>query len=320
MRERIFDIIFEDGKIATRIAGVNDRTPPLLNFDNDFISDDWLTNANSRYRAESMPAKRRPFQALLDHTSEKHGAISFSSPAAERVFRWFKERTAPGADRIGALFTGSYFYDPHFWPVTIPIGYGNVKLDAFQLLETMPDAVKLEMSRNPDELRTYVLYWIDCADYAFGFDDIRKFGGLSDRSMALLKNADHELRGAVDLVTDLHPNPRAAFNTRMATELFVKALLAEKAGYSDMQLKDLGHDLDKLFEHADAICPANEVRTLRGLTSVFPRIDERYFGQDLKPDQVGNSLSTCQMAATTVIRQFTDRDSRSQAFEASVLN
>jgi HEPN domain-containing protein len=317
MHKPIFDIIFEDGKIATRIAGVNDRTPPLPNLDNDLISDEWLTNANSRYRAESLPAKRRPFQALIDYTSEKPGAISFSSPAAERVFRWFKERTAPGADRIGALFTGSYFYDAHFWPVTIPIGYGNVKLDAFQSLETMPDAVKIELSHDPDELRTYVLYWIDCADYAFGFDDIRKFGALSPRAIALLKNADHELTGAVDLVGDLRPNPRAAFNARMATELFIKALLVEKAGYTDKQLKDLGHDLDKLFEHAEAICPAKEIRTLRGLTSIFPRIDERYFGQDLTPVQVGNTLSTCQTAATTVIRQFTDRDSRNQVFEAA---
>lgn len=317
MRKRTFDIIFEDGKIATRIIRVNDRTPPLPNLDNEFISDEWLTNVNNRYRAESLPAKRRPFQALLDYTSKHHGAISFSSPAAQRVFRGFKERTAPGADRIGALFTGSYFYDAQFWPVTIPIAYGKVKLDAFQSLETMPDLVNIELSRDPDELRTYLFYWIDCADYAFGFGDIRKFGALSGRSMALLKNADHDLRGAIDLVSDLHPNPRAAFNARMATELFVKTLLVEKAGYTDKQLKDLGHDLDELFEHAEAICPTNEIRTLRGLTSVFPRIDERYFGQDLKPVQVGNTLSTCQKAATTVIRQFTDRDSRGQVFEAA---
>lgn len=317
VRQRMFEIIFEDGKIATRIAGVNDRTPPLPNLDDDVISDEWLSNANTRYRAESLPAKRRPFEALLDYTREKHGAISFTSPAAAKVFRWFKARTAPGADHIGALFTGSYFYDAHFWPVTIPIGYGNVKLDAFQSLETMPDAVKIELSRDSDELRTYVLYWIDCVDYAFGYDDIRKFGALSERSMALLKNADHELRGAIDLVSDLHPNPRAAFNARMATELFVKALLVERARYDDKALKDLSHNLDKLFEHAEAICPANEITVLRGLTAVFPRIDERYFGGDLTPVQVGNTISTCQMAATTVIRQFTDRDSRSHVFEAA---
>lgn len=315
MRERIFEIIFEDGKIATRIAGVNDRTAPLPNLDNQLISDEWLSSANRRYRAKSLPAKRRPFEALLDYTRERHGAISFSAPAAERVFRWFKERTAPGADRIGALFTGSFFYDAQFWSVTIPIGYGNVRLDAFESLETMPSAVKIELSRDPDELKTYLLYWIDCVDYAFGYDDIRKFDALSERSMALMKNADHELRGAIDLVSDLHPNPRAAFNARMATELFVKALLVEKAAYTDKQLKDLGHNLDKLFEHSEAVCAANEIRNLKANTSIFPRIDERYFGEDLTPVQVGNTLSTCQMAATTVIRQFTDRDSRSLVFE-----
>ena len=317
MVKPIFDIIFEAGKVATRITGVNDRTPPLPNLDSEVISDEWLTNANQRYRAESLPPKRRPFEALCDYTKGKNAAIRLGSVAADRVFCWFTERSAPEAHHIGTLFTGSYFYDAHFWPVSIPIGYGNVKLDAFQSLETMPEPVKIELSRNPEELRTYVLYWIDCVDYAYGYDDIRKFGKLSPRALALLKNADHELRGAVELVSDLRPNPRAAFNTRMATELFLKALLLEKAGYSDKALKDVSHNLDRLFEHAEKICAAEEIRIVRRLVSLFPPINARYFGEDLEPAAVGNTLSTCQMAAATVIRQFTDRDSRSQAFEAA---
>ncbi len=317
MVRRIFDIVFEMGKIATRIAGVNDRTPPLPNLDDEVVPDEWLASANKRYRAQSLPAKRRPFQALCDYTKEKNASIRFGSPAADRVFRWFKERSAPGADQIGTLFTGSYFYDAHFWPVSIPIGYGNVKLDAFQSLETMPDPVKIELSRDPEELRTYVLYWIDCLDYAYGYDDVRKFAKLSPRALALLKNADHEFRGAVELVNDLRPNPRAAFNARMATELFAKALLVEKADYSDNALKEVSHNLDKLFEHAEKICAAEEITIVRRLVSLFPPVDARYFGDDLEPAAVGNTLSTCQMAATTVIRQFTDRDSRAQVFEAA---
>jgi HEPN domain-containing protein len=313
----MFDVVFEAGKIATRIVGVNDRTPPLPNLDSAVVPDEWLEAANRRYRAETLPAKGRPFRALCDYTKEKNAAIRLKSAAADRVFRWFKERSAPGAGQIGALFTGSYFYDAHFWPVSIPIGYGNVKLDAFQSLETMPDAVKTELSRDPEELRTYVLYWIDCVDYAYGYDDIRKCEKLSASALALLKNADHELRGAVELVTDLQPNPRAAFNSRMATELFIKALLVERAGYTAKELRKLSHNLDKLFEAAERICPAKEIRTLRRLVSLFPPVDARYFGDDLKPAAVGNTLSTCQMAATTVIRQFTDRDGRSQFFEAA---
>jgi HEPN domain-containing protein len=317
MLKPAFDIIFEAGKIATRIGGVNDRTPPLVNLDSDVVPDQWLATANKRYRAESLPAKRRPLEALCDYTKEKNAAIRFGSPAAERVFHWFKERSAPEGHQIGALFNGSYFYDAHFWPVSIPIGYGNVRLDAFQSLDTMPDAVKIELSNDAEELRTYVLHRIDCVDYAYGYDDIRKFGKLKPRALALLKNADHELRGAVDLVSDLRPNPRAAFSARMATELFLKALLVEKADYSDADLKSLSHNLDKLCQEVQKVCEATEITTVRRLVSLFPPINERYFGDDLQPAAVGNTLSTCQMAATTVIRQFTDRDSRSQVFEVA---
>ncbi len=132
MLNRAFDLVFEAGKIATRITGVNDRTPSLPSLDSDIVADEWLASANKRYRSESIPAKRRPFEALCEYTKEKKAAITFRSPAADQVFRWFQERSAPGAHRIGTLFTGTYFYDAHFWPVSIPIGYGNVKLDAFQ--------------------------------------------------------------------------------------------------------------------------------------------------------------------------------------------
>ncbi len=157
MLNRAFDLVFEAGKIATRITGVNDRTPSLPSLDSDIVADEWLASANKRYRSESIPAKRRPFEALCEYTKEKNAAITFRSPAADQVFRWFQERSVPGAHRIGTLFTGTYFYDAHFWPVSIPIGYGNVKLDAFQALETMPPPVKIELSNNPEELRTYVL-------------------------------------------------------------------------------------------------------------------------------------------------------------------
>jgi hypothetical protein len=317
MVDHVFDVLFEAGKIATRMPGFNDRTPPLPNLDSDFVPEEWLINANKRYRSDSMPAKGRPLQALCDYTKEKNAAIRLGSPAADRVFRWFEERSAPGAHRIGTLFSGSYFYDAHFWPVLIPIAYGNVTLTPLASLETMPDPVKIDLSRDSEEFQVYLLYWIDCLDYAYGYDDIRNVGKLTPRSLALLKNADHELRGAVELVSGLHPNPHAALAVRMATELFLKALLVEKAAYTDEALKDLSHKLDKLLEHAERVCEAKEIKTLKRLVSVFPPVSSRYFGAYLKPTAVGNALSTCQMAATTVIRQLSDRDSRSQIFGAA---
>ncbi len=309
MLPQTFDLLFESGKIAFTSVG---SVSGLPNLDFDTIPDDWLAEANKGYRADSMPAKKRPLQALCDYTKQQKATIRFGSPAAESVFRWFKERSAPGAHRVGALFTGSYFYDAHFWPVSVLIGWGNVRLDALEALETMPPATKAELRSDPVGLRTYVLYWIDCVDYAFGYEVIRRGGEIKSIAMKLLNNADSELRAAVEQVSELRPNPHAAFSARMATELFLKTLLVEKAGYSERGLKKLGHDLDKLCEEAEEICNVDEFRTVKGLVHLFPIVNARYFGDDLKPAAVGKTISLCQLAATTVVRQFTDRDSRRQ--------
>jgi hypothetical protein len=282
------------------------------------VPEEWLSRANERYKRDRIPPKQRPFLALLEYTREKNAIIGFSSPVALRVFDWFKKRTAPEAHQIGSMFTGSYFFDEYFWPVSIPIGYGRFKLDALASLETMPDALKKDLLQNKDELWVYTLYCADCADYAYGYDDIRKLGTLPPLALSFLENADKELRGAISQLNSPRPNSKAVLAARMATEIFLKAFLIAKRGLTETELKKLRHDIPKITRACIEVSPVKEFEIIESLAHVFPPVEERYVGQEKKLNEVWEALCLSQMSAATVIRHFTDRDLRSQVFASSI--
>jgi len=179
----------------------------------------------------------------------------------------------------------------------------------------MPDPLKKDLVKDPEEFRVYLLYWADCVDYAYGFDDICKLNLLRPRALSFLKNANKELRAAVAQVNTSRPNPRAALNARMATEIFLKTLLVAKCDLRDPELKKLGHDLVRVCDAVqEKACAAEEIAMIKHLAPTLPAIDDRYAGEDIDLCLVGNALSLCQMTATTVIRQFSDRDIRPQLF------
>ena len=218
---------------------------------------------------------------------------------------------------MGSLFTGSYFFDACFWPVSIPIGWGQFKLDALAALETMPDTLKCELKNNVDEFWVYVLYWADCLDYAYGFDDICKIALLPSLAVTFLKNADKELISAVSQVNSQRPNPKAILTARMATEIFLKALLVGKRGFSEQELKALGHDVAEVAYAANEACQTKELEIIKNLAHVFPPMAHRYTGPEYSLQSVWEGLSLAQMAAATVVRQFSDHDVRPQIFGQS---
>lgn len=108
----------------------------------------WLAVVNTRYRQEEIPPMGRPFRAFSDFTKEFNYAIEISSPLAKTIFAWFKANTKPDSHAIGAMFTGSFYYDACFWPLQILHGYGEFKLNALDSLETMPPNLKKQLAQS----------------------------------------------------------------------------------------------------------------------------------------------------------------------------
>lgn len=258
----------------------------------------------------------RPFKALQELSAEFGVSINLSSATARSVFEWFKKRSTPEAHQIGSLFTGSLFFDACFWPVSIPVAYGNFALNPLEALETMPDPVKNDLCASTYDLQVYMLYWADCVDYGYGFDDVHKLQPLSPLAMSFLANADRELRAAVAQVITPKPNYKGSLAARMATEIFLKAFLIAKLNFTEREVKEFRHDIPRIAKTCHEIMPLEAFETIIDLAHLFPLVDSRYTGGEQKPSEVWNSISLCQVGAAAVIREFSDRDIRSPLIAA----
>lgn len=276
--------------------------------------EDWLNSMNARYRAEEIPPRQRPFRALSDFSREFKCSLMLDSPIAKSILDWFYKHSAPGSHAIGSLFTGAFYFDAYFWPMHIPIGYGTFSINAFDCLETMPETVKDLLAKNQQDSSKLALYWVDCCDYAYGLDELQKASQLGSEVLVFLKNGDRELRGAVAQLLSSRPNTKAILALRMACEIFLKALLIQEKNLTGSQLRKLSHKIKDIATDCHLATGVSEFEAVATAANVFPEVSERYDGNEWKLSEVWNALCIAQVAATAVVRHYTNRDMRSQVF------
>ena len=100
----------------------------------------------------------------------------------------------------------------------------------------------------------------------------------------------------------------------MASEIFLKALLIQERNLSDQQLIKLGHKIKDIADECFAVTHAPEFEAVASAANSFPEISDRYDGDERRLSEVWEALCIAQIAATAVIRRYTDRDMRSQIY------
>ncbi len=275
--------------------------------------DEWFQQVNREFREQNIAVRQRPFLALDRYCKDfRVLALMFDSAPSKAIFDWFYSNTKPESHHIGSLFTGAFYYDACFWPVDIPVGYGQFKLEAPDSLRGIPSSLKRELMLESKDARSFALFWVDCIDYGYGFDDIQKTNCISPFSKSLMMNADRELRASISQLLEHRPNPKAAMSARMATEIYLKAFLVQKAGLSETEVKAFNHRLNDLLKECRRIEPNHDVLKIESDLTVFPAIHERYTGGDLPHAVLWSTYVIAQYSATSVVRSFTDRDTRAQ--------
>ena len=175
----------------------------------------WLKVANRRYSAEGVPHKGRPFTAFREFCVEHRCSFGSDHPVAKAIFQWFYDHSPPGAHQMGSVYTGVYYYDTAFWPVSVPRISGTVHVDALECLETMPLQIR-EMLGSSQDIQSYADHWIHCMDYGYGQMDLERGGKLKPRALQFLGAANSELKGANLQLLEIRPNVKAILGMRMA--------------------------------------------------------------------------------------------------------
>jgi hypothetical protein len=251
-------------------------------------------------------------KALSELSTRISRPIVIGSPLADQVFEWFKTNTKPGAHAIGAMFTGVFYYDASFWPVTIPVGYGEFHLNPLNALESMPAPLRQTLWQETTPRGVYLHYWADCFDYGYGVDILLRSERLDERARRFLKNADGELRTAVAPLLTLRPTLKAILGFRMACEIFMKVFLIQEKNLSDQDLRTLGHHIDRLARACSDVRPLKEFDLIEQGANAFPGVAERYDGEPKNPYVVFDAAFLTQLTAATITRLYSPYDTRPQ--------
>lgn len=286
----------------------------------NLVSEDWLKKLNKELRDAGIEQRRRPWDAIRRYSQEFNISVDLSSGLAKQIFEWFEAHSKPGAHQVGSLYESIYFYDSQFWPVSIPIIYGSVQLNALDSLYQMPDPIKKELMSDKEQAWDYVVFWADCVDYGMGIDDLKKATSLDANGMQFLMSGDQELRASVSILSQLRPDSRAVLTCRMAVELFSKAYIALKQGLTERQAKSIGHDLNKCLDQFIKASGHSYFETIRAKLSVFPEIQDRYKEQDVTLDRLWNGFALAQSIGALTIREHTDRNTIEQVIPSKNAN
>lgn len=276
-------------------------------------TEEWLKTINEEFRKADIHPRQRPFRAIEAFSRQFNCSVYIPSNTADMIFEWFKKNTPEGSQVIGALFRGVYYFDSVFWPVYIPIAYGQVQINAFSSLETMSEVFKKQIEADKMELWNYVLLWVDCLDYAYGYDDLlhdSRFIGLAGNFM---RSGNKELTAAVAMLLQHRPEAKAMESCRMGVEMFLKSIIVANLGWSEEQVKrKISHDLNIAVREVTTATNNDEIKKLGPEYAFFPEIDERYSGRDWKPIDLWRGYCLVQATATIFTRMYSDRDTRSQ--------
>ena len=268
----------------------------------------WLRAANHRYGAEGISHRGRPFQAMSDFTREHSCTLAMDDPLTKRIFDWFYDHSPPGAHQMGSVYTGVHFYDTAFWPIRVPLIFGEVSVNALSCLETMPAQIKKVLQESRRDIWTYMLHWVNCMDYGYGQMDLEGSSRLQPRASKFFRAAHSELVGANAQLLEVRPNVKAILGMRMATEIFLKAVLVQECNLTDSQLMRFSHKLEDTSKACAEATKEKAFEEIGKRVSVYPPVSARYDDTEWSSTSVWQAASLTQQTGAVVARLYTDRD------------
>jgi len=278
------------------------------------LTDNWLEALNQEFTRDHIPHQQRPFLAWLRWGQEARRTVIFGDPDVKKIFAWFRANSPAGAHQVGSFYTGLFYYDAHLWPVEIPIVAGTVTLNALDSLKTMPANIKSRLESELGLSDGFAHVWCDCIDYSIGIEGLIKVDN-GTFWQDLLRSGHQQLLSTVTLLQGNQPNPKGAEPARMATEMFLKAFIASKAGMTDAEArKQIGHNLERALDKCLEIDPQSELNAIRSALGTFPEIAERYKQTDKTLWELWRMYGMAQYSGVTVVRGLSGHDSRSQLF------
>ncbi len=274
------------------------------------ITEQWLADTNEEFRRAGIEPAERPWRSIEKYGNETQVPVAFSSPEVNLIFSWFEKNLAPGSLKQRPLFTGVFFYDAAFWVFSIPPVYGRVAVEPLKLFATMPFPILQNIANDAAQLKSYFAHWSECFDFAYGLSNILDNIGLDEFGRSLFRSGIAELEATMAQMTQQIPNTKAIMSSRMATEMFLKSLLAIKRGLPEREAREISHRLDMAIDRCIEATGSEDLTSIKLKLGIFPEIRGRYAGEEKPLSEIWEAYRLSQQVASTVKRLITGEDER----------
>lgn len=237
----------------------------------------------------------------------------YSTKEEEYATQWMKERCKADIDSIKPMALLSFFYDTEFWKISIPLIYGQVKLNPLDSLTDMPDYLKKILSENLEDYDNFISLWIDAIDLTYGLQELRYQDKDETKEFAkglLLSGVQNLNAVTASLLFTESKNNQITMSLRIAIELFIKSYLIFKKDLRDDKdaQKKVGHDLKKGLNRIKKISPHLVIDEYLSILDLLPDISKRYEPQDNNLGYIPICYQLALYLASIITRSMTDRN------------
>ena len=244
----------------------------------------WLHAFNGECRKREVPSGERPFRAL-ERWAEENGQKApmfdllrshLATPAFSAIYAFFKANTSLGREHSAAFRQTCFLYDTAFWPVIVPLIFGQCTVDPIRFVVGMPSALFTSLGFNSTERDQLDAHWFDC-EHHMNHHRLIDSGNLPEAAREFLAGGEKALLATVESLLAIPPNQKAAELSRDAFESTLKGFAVVKVGLTpDRARRKISHDLSLLVKEVASTLPRAEHVRLESACALYPSVGARY--------------------------------------------
>lgn len=231
------------------------------------------------------------------------------NPAVKRILEAYRSLYRKQDLAIGG-HVGAYMYRDVFVRISVPIIFGNIKIDPFDYV-ALTESQKRFIEAEPEEIEIFLDQFADVFDVQYGSTELKPEYVRIELVERFIGLSRLQLHAAAAIVTGGYDFRGASQSALLATELALKSAAATQ-GLTEGEIKNrFNHNHMNLTEFVSMALPKFDAERVRRVVAKQPQyVPNRYSREQPDRRSVGHIVMGAQYIVSEVVRQLSDRDFR----------
>ncbi len=265
--------------------------------------------------AEPFQRPLAAYMRIAQRLQPGSSSILQSDPLFNAVNHIYGELYRPSDLHMPPMHIGAFMFRDIFFPLRIPVIFGSPAINPVDFLVDVPERQKQWLFTDQQSGLAFFDQVIDLMDFVYGLDDLEKVGQLPDKTMEWWYLAKQQLEAAAATVLGSFNKYAVIQNCCISTELLLKGALLTSGIDEDTlknEKKGYGHKLENLVNRTGELLPNLDKDNILFVVQQLPNyVKSRYEAMQVSRLELGRFLMNTQFISGEILRQFSDRNFRS---------